>query len=237
MEGTNRSGSSTSFPGRPTGEAEDRRNGDPDALKAAGGEYAILAENVAETSEKLMEKFSAEGIYGGELMEGVRAGVLSCRSRRGYADPPLPVRPDALLKGSWITFLAPWGMARKGTDASGNEVEVTPDETARHAPLCLNPCPTSREIFLFRCIRKVAADITSSTRAPAAEKWGISMWPKGKKNSEVSEVGCATSSGIKLSDTKTAYPLVQGSVVWLTGIVFRSHAIRWRSFPRPRSGR
>ena len=202
--------------------------------------YAILAENVAETSEELMEKFfGGEDFTPEELISGIRAGVASLSLAPvmcGCAFTGLGT--DALMKAIADYLPDPLSHApEKG--AEGGEVRYDP-EGAPCAFVFKTLIDQYGKFSFFKVVSgKVSNDLTlTNSRSGANEKISHIFFTKGKKNTEVNEILCGDIGAVsKLSDTKTGDTLcAAGKVIALEGIAFPEPCYSQAFFPKVKGG-
>lgn len=217
----------------------------PDSMAGRVDEcYNMLCENVAETSEELMEKyFSGEEFTSEELQAGIRGGV-----REGTLSPVfcgsavMGLGTLSLLEGIVKYAPAPGeGVQETGKDASDADIKVACDP---NGPSCAIVFKTTSDQYgkfsFFKVISgKVTADMTLvNARTGANEKIGHIYSVKGKKNTEIKEVACGDIGAVsKLSDTKTGDTLcAAGKVVALGGINFPQPSYSLAIAPKVKGG-
>ena len=177
--------------------------------------YNELAESAAETSEELMEKYFEELTLSPDEI----TGALSSAVADGSVCP--------VFCGSGFTGLG----TRVLLDAA---ISMFPQPSEGGKPLDPNG-PAKVIVYktvsdqfgkfsLFKVVSgKVTPDMTlTNARSDAKEKLGHLYSMQGKKNTEVSEIGCGDFGAVsKLSDTKTGDTLcAPGAVEALPGIEF-----------------
>ena len=187
-----------------------------------------LTEAVAETDDELMEKyFEGEEFTEEEYIKGMKAGVASCvlapvvcgSYLTGFGSLPLL---DALIDYAPSPLNVP---AEKGTDASGEAVEIPADPDGPAVAFVFKTVTDQYGRFSFFKVvsGKVTADMTLvNANSGENEKIGHIYVVKGKKNTEVDEIGLGDiGAGSKLANTKTNDTLcAAGKVVELDKIVF-----------------
>ena len=201
----------------------------PDAMNDRVEEmYAILAENVAETSEELMEKFfGGETFTPEELKAGIAAGVASLSLAPVFCGSATAgFGTEALMRG--ICDYVPAHVdtpAEMGTAQGGKEVEVAHDP---NGPCRLFVFKTMSDQYgKFSFFKVISGKVTADTalinaRTGATEKLSRLQVIKGKNKSEIAELNCGDIGAVaKLADTKTGDTLcAPGHVVALSGIKF-----------------
>ncbi len=206
--------------------------------------YAILAENVAETSEDLMEKFfGGETFTPDELKNGIRAGVLARSLTPVFCGAALSgLGTENLLKGIIDYAPSPADCGpEKGVSADGKEVDVAVSETG---PACAIVFKTLSDQYgkfsFFKVVSgKVSADMSLiNARTGQSEKIGHLYVVKGKKNTEVKEITCGDIGAVsKLTDTKTNDSLcAAGNVVALAPIRFAEPCYSMAIAPKVKGG-
>jgi elongation factor G len=217
----------------------------PDAMNDQLEEmYALLAENVAETSEELMEKFfGGEAFTPEELRAGIRAGVAALSLSPVFCGSAVQgLGTEALLRG--IVDYAPSPLDRpveKGEAADGEAVEVAVDP---NGPVRLFVFKTlSDQYGKFSFFKVISGKIKADTqvinaRTGASEKIGRLQLVKGKTKTEIAEIGCGDLGAVaKLVDTKTGDTLcAPGHVVALEGIRFPSVCYSMAVAPKIKGG-
>ena len=161
------------------------------------GLIEAVSEAVAETDEKLFEKFfSGEPFTQKELIDGIHKGMNS-----GIITPVTSVSStslagvDMLLKEISLLLPAPAEKEKKiGETADGGMVEIECDE---NAPLCAFVFKTVADPFVGKMsyIKVFSGKLTSgkeivNATTGASEKVGKLMTLCGKKTEEISEAGC-----------------------------------------------
>ena len=206
--------------------------------------HAELTEAVAETSDELMEKFFAEEPFTEEeFITGIKAGVAAgslapvvggCYTDGfgslplldaiiGYVPSPLETKPE------------------KGEDANGNAVEVKPDPNGPTVAFVFKTVTDQYGRFSFFKVvsGKVTADMSLvNARTGDTEKIGHIYVVRGKKNTEVEEIGLGDIGAVsKLTDTKTNDTLcAAGKVVALDKIVYDEPCYTRAIFPKTKGG-
>lgn len=161
------------------------------------GLIEAVSEAVAETDEKLFEKFfSGEPFTQKELIDGIHKGMnsgiitpVTCVSSTSLAGV------DMLLKEISLLLPAPAEKEKKiGETADGGMVEIECDE---NAPLCAFVFKTVADPFVGKMsyIKVFSGKLTSgkeivNATTGASEKVGKLMTLCGKKTEEISEAGC-----------------------------------------------
>lgn len=190
--------------------------------------YDKLCESVAETSEEYMEKyFSGEPFTPEEVVNGLRTGVRELSLVPVFCGSSVTgLGTQALLDSIVSLFPNPMdGNVRKGTNADGEKVEVAVDP---NGPTCAYVYKTISDQYgkysFFKVVAgKVTPDMTLvNARTGGNEKVGHIYIMKGKKNTEVQEIGCGDIGAIaKLNETKTGDTLCDSKrVVALPPIPF-----------------
>lgn len=190
--------------------------------------YTVLAENVAESSEDLMDKyFSGEAFTDEELIRGIKQGI---RTRSlvpvvcGSAYTGLGT--ELFLKTVVNILPSPnAGKPEKGKDAAGNDIVM---EITQDGPTCLMVFKTQSDQYgkfsYFKVISgKLDADmVLLNTRTGSNEKLGHIFMMQGKKSIEVKTICCGDIGAVsKLNETKTGDTLCdQKKPVTLEGIKF-----------------
>ncbi|MCL2747594.1 MAG: elongation factor G [Oscillospiraceae bacterium] len=190
--------------------------------------YALLAENVAETSEELMEKyFGGDPFSPEELKAGIAAGVASLSLTPVFCGSAVTgLGTEALMRGICDYVSDPTNAPPEiAADDDGNEIEVPRDPDG--------PC----RLFVFKTLSdqygkfsffkvvsgRVSGDTTLvNARTGANEKLGRLQLVKGKTKSETGEFCCGDIGAVaKLTDTKTGDSLcAPGNLAALSGIDF-----------------
>ncbi len=206
--------------------------------------YAILAENVAETDEALMEKFfGGETFTPDELKAGIRAGVASLSLAPVFCGSALTgLGTEALLRGICDYMPSPLERPEEmGTTPDGKEVKVPCDPGQ---PTHLFVFKTlSDQYGKFSFFKVMSGKVTSDTvlvnaRTGANEKLGRLQLIKGKNKSEIGELTCGDIGAVaKLTDTKTGDTLcAPGHVVALPGMVFPNTCYSMAISPKIKGG-
>jgi elongation factor G len=206
--------------------------------------YALLAENVAETSEELMEKFfGGEAFTPEELKAGIRVGVAALSLSPVFCGSALQgLGTEVLLRG--LVDYAPSPLdrsAEKGVTADGQTVEVAVDP---EGPVRLFVFKTlSDQYGKFSFFKVISGKIKADTqvinaRTGASEKVGRLQLVKGKTKTENAEISCGDLGAVaKLVDTKTGDTLcAPGYVVALEGIRFPNACYSMAVFPKIKGG-
>ncbi len=206
--------------------------------------YGILAENVAETSEELMEKFfGGEEFTKEELYAGIREGMRTLSLAPVFCGCAMTgLGTEQLLSG--FADFAPcptdWRVEH-GKDQSGKDIDVKLDPAG---PVRLLVFKTlSDQYGKFSFFKVISGKLTSdmsliNARTGSTEKFGHIYCVKGKKNTEVSEISCGDIGAVsKLVDTRTGDTLcAQGSVVELDGIPFAAPCYSMAIAPKVKGG-
>ena len=203
-----------------------------------------LMESVAETSEELMEKFfEGEEFTTEELLTGLKNGV--------HSHSVAPVVCGSAFTGVGTMQLlrtlrdfAPNPGERPsevGADEDGNEVELKLDPNGKTVALVFKTVTDQYGRFsYFKVLSgKVTADmLMTNTRTGTTEKMGHVYVTKGKKNTELKEIGCGDIGAVsKLTDTKTGDTLcAQGINVTLKGIEFAEPCYSQAISPKVKGG-
>ena len=203
-----------------------------------------LSENVAESSEELMEKFFAgESFTNEELMKGLKAGVLS-----GSITP--------VVCGSAYTGVGTEQLIQTLIDFAPSPAEAAPDEgtdsEGKSVSIVCDPAgPTSLLVFktiadqygrfsYFKVMSgKVTADmVLTNPRRETEEKLGHIFFVKGKKNTEVKEITCGDIGAVsKLGDTRTGDTLcMPGKDLTIKGIIFNEPCYSQAITPKIKGG-
>ena len=177
--------------------------------------YNELAESAAETSEELMEKYFEElTLSPEEITDALGSAVADgsvCPVFCGSAFTGLGTR--VLLDAAISMFPAPTE-GGKALDPNGPAKVIVYKTVSDQFG----------KFSLFKVVSgKVTPDMTlTNARSDAKEKLGHLYSMQGKKNTEVSEIGCGDFGAVsKLSDTKTGDTLcAPGAVEALPGIEF-----------------
>ncbi len=217
----------------------------PSGMQAKVDElYGILAENVAETSEELMDKFfGGEEFTTEELTEGIKAGMLGQSLVPVFCGSAMTgLGTEELLSG--IANFAPSPIdvkPEKGTDASGKEVEIKIDPDGPAIGFVFKTLSDQYGKFsFFKVISgKITADMTlTNARSGGNEKLGHIFVVRGKNRTEVKEIVCGDIGAVaKLADTKTGDTLcAAGNVVSLKGIDYAEPCYSLSVFPKVKGG-
>lgn len=190
-----------------------------------------IDEAVAESSEELMEKyFAGEEFTNEERINGLATGV-----RRGEIAPVFCGSAyeleaiDQLLNG--LIWLAPWAESvagEDGTDADGNAVKLTVDETAQTVAIVFKSVvdPFVGKLLYFKVVSgQVKADsVLLNARTGATEKIGKLFYIRGKKQIETACVPAGDIGAVaKLSSTNTGDTLCDSSrPITLHGVAFEA---------------
>jgi len=199
----------------------------PDELVSTVEELrTVLVENVAETSEDLMEKyFEGEEFTFEEFSEGLRAGVANgsiCPVFCGSATTG--VGTNALIEG-----ICNYGPAPQG------------DPNAEPAALVFKTVSDQYGKFSFFKVMSGTIktdDTLENPRTRNKERLAHIYSIKGKKNTEVFEVNCGDiAAASKLNDTKTGDTLrAVGSDIEFEGIEFPEPNYSLAIFPTVKGG-
>lgn len=186
-----------------------------------------LAEDVAETNDELMEKFfGGEPFTDEEFAAGIRAGVASravCPVFCGSAVTGLGT--EALLNGIIDYFPSP---AEGKEEIQVVDGEEKPFPLNPNGPACAFVFKTVADQYgrfsFFKVLSgKVTPDMSvTNTTSGTAEKIGRIYMVRGKKNTEVTEIGTGDIGAVaKLTDTRTGDTLcAAGLNVVIKGIDF-----------------
>ena len=203
---------------------------------------AILSENVAETSEELMEKFFAEEPFTAEeFANGLKEGIKTLSVSPVFCGSGVTGLGTLQLIDAIIGYgVSPADLEpENATDASGKSVEVA---MKAEDPACALVFKTISDQFgrfsFFKVMSgKISADMTlQNSRSGAAEKMGHIYIVRGKKNIEVEELGCGDIGAVsKLNDTRTGDTLcASGRVVTLPGVNFPKPCYSQAIYPKVR---
>ncbi len=217
----------------------------PDAMNDRIEEmYAILAENVAETSEELMEKFfGGETFTADELIAGIKSGVAAQSLSPVFCGSAMTgTGTETLLRG--LCDYVPSPLERPvetGLTPDGKEVKLPCDP---NEPVCLFVFKTlSDQYGKFSFFKVMSGKVTSDTslinaRTGGHEKLGRLQLVKGKNKSEIAELACGDIGAVaKLTDTKTGDTLcVAGHVVNLPGLDFPNTCYSMAISPKIKGG-
>jgi len=166
---------------------------------------AILAENVAETDEALMEKFfEGEDFTEAEFIAGIRAGVTSCA-----------IAP--VFCGCALTGIGTLSLMQGIIDYAPNPLEGIEklDPAGKPAAFVFKTISDQYGKYsFFKAMRgTVKAEHTlDNPRTDKSEKLGHIFVFKGKKNTEVPEIVCGDIASAKLSATRTGDTLRDASL-------------------------
>ncbi len=206
--------------------------------------YALLAENVAETSEELMDKFfGGETFSADELKAGIHAGVVGMSLMPVFCGSALTgLGVEALLSG--ILDYAPTPLehpAEIGTTPDGQEVEVKYEENGPARAFVFKTLSDQYGKFSFFKVvsGKMSADTAMiNARTGGHEKIGRLQLVKGKNKSETGDLCCGDIGAVaKLADTKTGDTLcAQGSVVSLAPMFFPEPCYSMAISPKIKGG-
>jgi len=190
--------------------------------------YEMICEAVAETDEELMEKYfedGADAFTNEEIVEGVRTAVKECTLA--------PVFCGCATTGFGTLELLQALTDMTPNPLEGNGVVVTDAEGNNAETVALDP-NGAPAIFVYKTISdqfgkksyfkvisgKVTGDLTlNNARAAANEKLSHIYMPKGKKETEVTEL-CTGDIGVvtKLASVKTGDTLcTAGKTVYVKG--------------------
>ncbi|MGI5971969.1 MAG: elongation factor G [Oscillospiraceae bacterium] len=169
-------------------------------------EYSeMLKENIAETSEEMMEKFfGGEDFTLEEMKNGVRAGVRDLSLVPVFCGSAFSgLGTEELLTG--IGDFAPNPLEGKAEVTEAGELKAEPD-----GPACLFVFKTvSDQYGKFSYFKVVAGKATpdmalTNARTGSGEKLGRLYSMKGKKSEEVREVICGDiAAAAKMAEVKT----------------------------------
>jgi elongation factor G len=172
--------------------------------------YALLSENVAETSEELMEKFfSGEVFTPEELKAGIKVGVASLSLAPVFCGSALTgLGTEALLRGVIDYVPSPVeSPAEKGVAPDGKELDVAHDPNGPAALFVFKTLSDQYGKFsFFKVISgKASSDTTLvNARTGASEKLGRLQLVKGKTKTETPELLCGDIGAVaKLTATHT----------------------------------
>ncbi|MDP4109885.1 MAG: elongation factor G [Bacillota bacterium] len=189
---------------------------------------AMVKESAAEASDEMMEKFfNDEEFTDEELYTGIHAGVLSGAVTPVFCGSAFTGFGTLSLLNGIIRFApSPNEMpGETGVKENGETVEVKYTE---NGPTILEVFKTVADQYgrfsFFKVVSgKVTSDMTLvNSRTGESEKMGHIYVVKGKKNTEVQEIGCGDIGAVaKLAGTKTGDTLCGASnAVTLKGIDF-----------------
>ena len=188
----------------------------------------LITEAVAETTEELMEKyFSGEPFTIEEMCAGVRAGVADRSIFPVFCGSALTgIGSLALLQGIIDYGPSPDMRAPEiAANAAGDDVELKCDP---NGPACAIVFKTVADQYgrfsFFKVVSgRLTADMSvKNARSDQVEKLGHLYTVRGKKNTEVPEIGCGDIGAVsKLVNTRTGDTLCAASnVITLKGIDF-----------------
>ena len=206
--------------------------------------YTILAENVAETSEELMEKyFGGERFTPEELKAGIASGMASLSLTPVFCGSAVSgIGTDALLRGLCDYVASPTDAPdAEGRTPDGKQIEVSHDSDG--------PC----RLFVFKTLsdqygkfsffKVISGKVTGDTilvnaRTGQNEKLGRLQLVRGKNKTEIGEVTCGDIGAVaKLTDTKTGDSLcAAGHVVAFPGIDFPAPCYSLAFAPKVKGG-
>ncbi len=182
----------------------------PASMEDMVEEYrSVLAENVAETNDDLMEKFfGGEEFTDEEFAEGIRAGVASraiCPVFCGSSMTGLGT--EALLQGIIDYFPSPAEGKDEIQIVDGEEKAYAYDENGAACAFVFKTVADQYGRFsFFKVISgKITPDMAAvNTVSGANEKIGRIYTVCGKKNTEVAEIGTGDIGAVaKLTNTRT----------------------------------
>lgn len=171
--------------------------------------YTALDESVAETSEEFMDKyFSGEAFTLDEKLKGLRTGIMDLTLFPVICGDSLSgLGAKSILNIIGDLFPSPLDASEEVGVESGKEIKIEPDEKG---PTCAIVYKTLSDQYgkfsFFKVLRgKVTSDMTLvNARTGTNEKIGHLYMMQGKKNVEVSEIGCGDIGAVsKLADTRT----------------------------------
>ncbi|MCL2084465.1 MAG: elongation factor G [Oscillospiraceae bacterium] len=189
--------------------------------------YNELAEHVAETDEALMERFfEGEAFTADEITKGLSAGIAG-----GDITPVLCGSAINNMGGAEflkaITAYGPCPAGRKVEKGvkNGEPAELAIDQNGPAAAIVFKTLSDQYGKFsFFKVISgKVTSDMTLvNARTGQNEKMGHIYVVRGKKNTEVKEIGCGDIGAVsKLADLKTGDTLCDPrAVIELEGVNF-----------------
>ncbi|MDL2273268.1 elongation factor G [Oscillospiraceae bacterium OttesenSCG-928-G22] len=201
--------------------------------------YGILAENVAETSEELMEKFfGGEEFSTDELVAAIRAGVRTLSIAPVFCGSALSgIGTETLLSG--LCDYAPSPL--EGIPERSGDAELKADPNGPAAAIVFKTLSDQYGKFSFFKVvsGKVTSDLTlHNARTDGSEKFGHIYIMKGKKNTEVKEIVLGDIGTVsKLTETKTGDTLTAvGSNISLAGIEFPPPSYSMAIAPKQKGG-
>ena len=181
--------------------------------------YAMLAENVAETDEALMEKFfGGEEFTPDELKAGLQAGVKSGAIAPVFCGSAFTgLGTEALIRGIIDYAPDPVSAGEDATvDAEGKETPCALDPKGKPAFFVFNTMADQYGRFSY--FKVMSGDVTPdlalhNQRSDVDEKLGHIYFLKGKKNIETDRICCGDIGAVaKLTDTKTNDTLCGGGL-------------------------
>ncbi len=188
---------------------------------------SALVESVAESSEELMEKyFSGEEFTQDELFTGLRAGVISGSLAPVVCASAVTGVGISQLLSTIVSFAPAPNEVRTeiAKKADGSEVEIKHDPNGKPVIIVFKTMADQYGRFSFFKVLSgtLKQDMTLvNSRSGVSEKFGHIFITKGKKNTEVKEIGCGDIGAVsKLSDTKTGDTLSDTGDLTLPGIEF-----------------
>ncbi|MDL2288382.1 elongation factor G [Oscillospiraceae bacterium OttesenSCG-928-F05] len=200
--------------------------------------YGMLAENVAETSEELMEKFFGGEIFTPEeMIEGIREGVRTGGIAPVFCGSALTgIGTEALLVG--LSDYAPSPLAAAAEMAGDKELSADPA-----GPACAIVFKTLSDQYgkysFFKVLSgKVTQDMTLvNPRTGETEKLTHIYEMRGKKHTEVKEVCCGDiGAAAKLQHVKTGDTLAASGGAAVAGIEFPRPCYAMAVAPKVKGG-
>jgi len=202
----------------------------PDMQSTLDEMYTVLVENVAETSEELMEKFFAEEPFTDEeIIRGLKQGIrdlslvpVVCGS--GFTGLGTELLLDTVIN----LFPSPADITPElGINAAGEQVSIPCD---RSAPTCMLIYKTTSDQYgKFSFFKVLSGTVDTdmvliNPRSGSSEKMGHIYMMQGKKSTEVKQIGCGDIGAVsKLSDSKTGDTLCDPkNVARAAGIEFNA---------------
>ncbi|NLL39638.1 MAG: elongation factor G [Clostridiales bacterium] len=190
--------------------------------------HTVLVENVAETSEELMDKyFSGEPFSEEELIGGIKEGFKTRSLVPVMCGSAFTGHGTELLLDNVVSIMPSPAEAlpETGKDASGNDVEIMPSQDASTSLLVYKTQSDQYGKFSYFKVfsGKLDADmVLVNSRTGSNEKMGHIFVMQGKKSIEVKTICCGDIGAVsKLSDTKTGDTLSDPkNPVTLDGIKF-----------------
>ena len=201
---------------------------------------AELSEAVAETDDELMEKFFAEEPFTEEeFIKGIKAGVASCVIVPVFCGAATTGDGTLMLIQGIIDYAPSPLDAPAQLTADGDEVPA--DAAAPTAAFVFKTVTDQYGRFSFFRVMagKVTVDMTlTNARTGEPEKIGHIYMVRGKKNTEVEEIGLGDIGAVsKLIDTKTNDTLCAPErVVALAPIVFAEPCYMQAIKPKTKGG-